>query len=206
MLWGISWVEWFGYSASVVVAISLTMSSIIKLRWFNLAGAAMFSAYGFIIGALPVAFLNLFICGINLMYLRRMYREQDDFRIMSLSGDSEYLAYFLECFRGDIAKFFPQFDTTPHPARKAFYLLKNSAPIGVLIGRVEDEHTLLIELDYVTAAYRDFKMGAFVYGNNDFFLRQGYTTLKTPVNNSGHDDYLRRMKFIREGDYFVKKL
>ena len=52
---GVPWVEWFGYAASVVVAISLTMSSIIKLRWFNLTGAAMFSVYGFVIGAWPVA-------------------------------------------------------------------------------------------------------------------------------------------------------
>ena len=69
---GVSWVEWFGYAASVVVAISLTMSSIVKLRWLNLAGAAMFSTYGFIIGALPVGFLNLFIVVINVVHLVRM--------------------------------------------------------------------------------------------------------------------------------------
>ncbi|MBP8213899.1 MAG: YgjV family protein [Propionivibrio sp.] len=72
MFYGISWIEWFGYAASILVAISLTMSSIVKLRWLNLAGAAMFSTYGFIIGALPVGFLNLFIVVINVVHLVRM--------------------------------------------------------------------------------------------------------------------------------------
>ena len=72
MFHGISWIEWFGYAASIVVAISLTMSSIVKLRWFNLTGAMMFSSYGFIIGALPVGFLNLFIVVINVVHLARM--------------------------------------------------------------------------------------------------------------------------------------
>ena len=38
--------EWVGYLASVVVAISLMMSNIKKLRWWNLIGAALFVAYG----------------------------------------------------------------------------------------------------------------------------------------------------------------
>ena len=72
MFLGIAWIEWFGYAASVVVAISLMMSSIVKLRWLNLTGATMFSSYGFIIGALPVGFLNLFIVVINVVHLARM--------------------------------------------------------------------------------------------------------------------------------------
>ena len=42
MLFNISWLEWVGYVSSVLVAVSLTMSSIKKLRWYNLMGAAIF--------------------------------------------------------------------------------------------------------------------------------------------------------------------
>ena len=61
MLFNISWLEWVGYVSSVLVAVSLTMSSIKKLRWYNLMGAAIFSFYGFAIQAYPVGVLNLFI-------------------------------------------------------------------------------------------------------------------------------------------------
>ena len=206
MFFEISWVEWFGYTASIVVAASLTMSSIIKLRWVNLVGATMFSSYGFIIGALPVGFLNLFIVVINVVYLVRMYREQDDFRIMNLSGDGEYLAYFLECHRREITKYFPLFDFSPQKERRAFYLVKNSVPIGLLIGHALDKNTFLIELDYVGPRFRDFKMGSFVYQNNEFFMSQGFKTLKAVVTGGSHDNYLSKMKFVKEGNFFVKSL
>jgi hypothetical protein len=206
MFLGIAWIEWFGYAASVVVAISLMMSSIVKLRWLNLTGAAMFSSYGFIIGALPVGFLNLFIVVINVVYLVRMYRAKDDFRIMRWSGGDEFLTHFLEFHRAEIERFFPRHDYRNLDGRSVFFLVRNSAPIGLLFGRSEEGGSFLIELDYVGPQYRDLKMGSFLYEKNDFFRRQGYTALKAQATGSGHDAYLMRMGFARQGEYFVKAL
>ncbi|MCG9713898.1 YgjV family protein [Shewanella insulae] len=66
--------EWVGYLASVVVAISLMMSNIKKLRWWNLIGAGLFVAYGLAIGALPVALVNFFIVLIDIFYLVKLYQ------------------------------------------------------------------------------------------------------------------------------------
>ena len=67
--------EWVGYLASVVMAISLTMANIKKLRWWNMIGAALFVAYGLAINALPVALVNFFIVLIDIYYLVKLYRE-----------------------------------------------------------------------------------------------------------------------------------
>ena len=206
MFLGIAWIEWFGYAASVVVAISLMMSSIVKLRWLNLTGAAMFSSYGFIIGALPVGFLNLFIVVINVVYLVRMYRAKDDFRIMRWSGGDEFLNHFLEFHRAEIERFFPRLDYRNLDGRSVFFLVRNSAPIGLLFGRSQEGGSFLIELDYVGPQYRDLKMGSFLYEKNDFFRRQGYSALKAQATGSGHDAYLMRMGFARQAEYFVKAL
>ena len=61
-----------GYIASALVAVSLMMSSILKLRVINLVGASLFTVYGLLIGAYPVAVMNLFIVLIDLYYLRDM--------------------------------------------------------------------------------------------------------------------------------------
>ncbi|MEZ9595030.1 hypothetical protein AB4298_10330 [Shewanella sp. 10N.261.52.F9] len=66
--------EWVGYIASVVVAISLMMSNIKKLRWWNLVGAALFVAYGLAIDAIPVALVNFFIVLIDAYYLVKLYQ------------------------------------------------------------------------------------------------------------------------------------
>ena len=68
--------EWVGYLASVVVAISLMMSNIKKLRWWNLVGAALFVAYGLAIDALPVALVNFFIVLIDAYYLVKLYKAE----------------------------------------------------------------------------------------------------------------------------------
>ncbi|GAA4897032.1 YgjV family protein [Ferrimonas pelagia] len=71
--------EWVGYAASLLVAISLMMSEIKKLRWWNLCGAALFVAYGLAISAYPVALVNGFIVLINIYYLHKIYSyEQAD--------------------------------------------------------------------------------------------------------------------------------
>lgn len=70
----ITFYEGLGYLASVLVAVSLTMRSLLKLRVINLAGAMLFTIYGLVIGALPVAALNFFIVGVNVYYLHQMFR------------------------------------------------------------------------------------------------------------------------------------
>ena len=67
--------EWVGYLASVVVAISLMMANIKKLRWWNLVGAVLFVAYGLAIDAIPVALVNFFIVLIDAYYLVKLYRD-----------------------------------------------------------------------------------------------------------------------------------
>ena len=69
----INFYELLGYSASVLVALSLSMRSLLKLRVINLSGAVLFTIYGLVIGALPVAALNFFIVLVNLYYLHQMF-------------------------------------------------------------------------------------------------------------------------------------
>ena len=49
------WFEMVGYLGSVLVAVSLMMKSLWRLRIINLVGASFFTVYGLLIGALPVA-------------------------------------------------------------------------------------------------------------------------------------------------------
>ena len=66
--------EMLGYLASVFVAVSLTMRSLTKLRVINLIGSLLFTAYGLIIGAYPVATVNAFIVLVNIYYLQQSFK------------------------------------------------------------------------------------------------------------------------------------
>ena len=79
--------EIIGYIASALVAVSLMMSSILKLRVINLVGAALFTLYGLLIGAYPVAVMNLFIVLIDLYYLHEMVSLREHFTLFEVQQD-----------------------------------------------------------------------------------------------------------------------
>ena len=73
----LSGLQLLGYAASILIATSLLMRSIVRLRLINMAGAATFSVYGFLIGAYPVAALNLMTTAINIVQLVRLQRRRE---------------------------------------------------------------------------------------------------------------------------------
>ena len=190
--------ELIGYIASVLVAISLTMSSILRLRLINLGGAVLFALYGYLIGSTPVAAVNLFIVGVNVFYLVRMLRTREYFSLLEVRHDSPYLRHFLDLSRDDIARHLPDFREPPRPGELVLFILRDVVPAGVLVGEVAPDGTLAVRLDYVLPGYRDFKVGDFLYRHRAAFFRdRGITRLVAHAGTRDHARYLRRMGFAR---------
>ncbi len=192
-----------GYAASVLIATSLLMRSIVRLRVINLAGAATFSVYGFLIGAYPVGVLNLMTATINVVQLVRLRRTREIFRILEVTPNAQYLHYFLEFQREDIHRFFPSFRATLTPgdeSRLALFVLRDLVPAGVLLGCIRGDR-LEVDLDYVVPQYRDLKVGRFLFRDQaDYFRARGVREIVSRADNAMHADYLRRMGFSDAGD------
>ncbi|MFA0084791.1 hypothetical protein BCU70_02905 [Vibrio sp. 10N.286.49.C2] len=76
-------VEILGYAASIMVAISLTMKDIVKLRVLNFIGCALFTAYGLAIDSMPVVVTNGFIACVNVYFLAKMLKEKKSVKSMA---------------------------------------------------------------------------------------------------------------------------
>lgn len=70
-------VELVGYLASILIAISLTMTDMYKLRIINSIGCLMFVIYGLNVGAYPVALANTIIIIINIYNLYKLRVKND---------------------------------------------------------------------------------------------------------------------------------
>jgi hypothetical protein len=205
------WFELLGYLASFIVLVSLLMSSIIKLRWINLLGSAIFSIYGFLIGAFPVGFMNLCICLINVYYLIKIYGTKEYFKILPIESNSKYLQYFLDFYNKDIVKYADSFSFDPKNISVCFCILRNLVPAGIFIASEQDSSTLKVDLDFVIPEYRDFKIGDFIYEDNKgYFLGRGYSRLISSSSNTNHIKYLKKMGFKEVSEsgvnYFVKSI
>jgi hypothetical protein len=212
MLFSIPYLEWIGYIASIIIAISLTMSSIIKLRWYNLVGAAIFSFYGFAIGALPVGLLNLFIVLANVFYLAKISAQKEVFKSIKTAKGEAYLNYFLDFYGKEIARFFPDFADRykeielENKQLFAFFVLRNATVAGVFIG-VKNDKQVEILIDFVIPEYRDFKVGKYIYSDkNKLFTNESIDTIMCTNANPQHSDYLVKMGFHKgQNDVFVKR-
>lgn len=194
--------EIIGYVASVVTAVSLTMKNIHRLRWWNLFGAATFSAYGAMIGAWPVFALNGFVAIVDIYYLIEMSRRKEYFDLLEIDiKNSIFTKRFLEFYNEDILKYFPTFSFNPSTEYKAYFCLRDCRPVGLVLFSTISENELLVELDYTIPEYRDMKTGRYFYheglkrlgiDNNKQFIIKDPTELHRP--------YLNAMGYRRVGN------
>lgn len=189
-------VELVGYLASVLIVVSLLMSSLRRLRVINLIGAAVFTAYGVLIGSIPVVLTNGAIVLIDVYYLARMARDRaqgDYFEVVAVPTDSPLLARFLAFHGDDARRFQPEFDGLREDHR-AWMVLRNAVAVGVVLAHVDGE-VATIDLDYVAPAHRDQRAGTRFYTTPGLFGPHGVTRLRAVATVDAQRRYLEAMGF-----------
>ena len=199
---------WLGYVASAVIALSMTMNSIVKFRWINLVGASAFATYGLLIGAFPVVVLNGFIVSVDIYYLLKIYTKRHLFDTLEIRGDNKYLLKFLTYHNDEIQKFFPGFVYKPEMNTVSFFVLRNMAVAGIFLAHRENDNVLKVGLDYVIPEYRDYKNGKYVYHHlKENFIKEGFKEVVSDGGTTKHIKYLIRFGFRENNEgLFVKQL
>lgn len=202
----INTVELIGYLGSILVAISLMMRSLLRLRLINLIGALFFTIYGILLGAYPVAFLNGLIVLIDLYYLYQMWRQKDFFTFLEVLPKSKYMQAFVEFYKDDILEIIPTYTHQTDEDLLCFFILRNMMPAGLFVAKVEREEAH-IQLDYVIPNYRDFQVARFIFDDNAaFFLQRGIRRFISDGGSPIHRTYLEKMGFVNKGDVYVHEI
>jgi hypothetical protein len=191
-----------GYAGSLLVIVSLSMTSVLKLRLIGLAGSLTFLVYGLLIGATPVVVTNVVIVGIHSFYLYRAWTDRDYFSVLAVYPASRYLAEFFDFYSEDIDRFFPGFAYRADDEALTVLVLRNMVPAGAFVGRpAGDAGVLEVDIDYAIPRYRDFKLGKYLFETRaDFFTSKGWNTLQAVPTTTVHARYLARMGFESAGD------
>jgi hypothetical protein len=181
---------------SFLVAVSLMMNSLWRLRWINLAGASVFSVYGLIVGAYPVAVVNGFIVLIDIYYLWQMSKDEEYFSLLPIARrDNSYLKRFLEFHSEDINNYFPDFDIVGVKGARMVFILRNMTPAGLVVF-TEEQNEAHIYLDYVLPQYRDMRCAKyFMEHMKGHWLKAGIKRLSCPTGARVHGKYLEKLGF-----------
>lgn len=189
--------EVVGYVASALVVLSLAMTSVVRLRTISLAGSVAFVAYGVLIDAVPIVVTNLAIAVLNVWFLTRELGGRRDLGAVIVPADSPFLADFLKHHDRDIRRFQPDVELPPpaDDATFALVLTRDGLPAGAVLGRRE-ETTLHLQLDYVLKAYRDSRLGRWLFGPGASVLRHaGIDRVTSTSGGEVHRGYLQRVGF-----------
>jgi hypothetical protein len=187
--------ELVGYLASGFVVASLAMTSVVRLRILSLVGSIAFVVYGTLIGSIPIIVTNSAIACLNLWFLRRELGGRRDLGAVIVARDSPFLVDFLHHHVDDIKRFQPEFDELLPDEQFALVLTRDGLPAGVVLGNTSGNR-LDLSLDYVLKAYRDSRLGDWLYGRGSHvFQSEGITHVTSMPGNDTHRAYLQRIGF-----------
>jgi hypothetical protein len=191
-------VEIIGYIASLFVLLSVMMRSIVKLRWYLLIGNIFYVIYGVMIDAMPVILLNAINGVLNIYFLYQAHKQYGDFEIIKVAIEENVIKYFVNHFRNDIQKFFPEFENLKDDDDN-YVLMRDNAIVGLFSFKHVDADAI-INIDYVTPAYRDLKPAKFLFYKSEFFKSMGIKQLITVSAVPTHAKYLNKIGFNKTDD------
>lgn len=191
-----------GYLASALIVTGMLMTSVLRLRLLGLAGAILFCAYALLIDAFPVLVTNGIVMFAHIYHLQRILRDrahEEYFEVVPWRITGAYVPRFLRFWRDDIVRFQPDF-TGLRDDHKAFIVLRDVVPVGLVLYRDLGNGTARIDLDYVTPPHRDQRAATYVFDPEGPFGEQGIRRVETTGVTDAHQRYLDRTGFVPTSD------
>lgn len=201
-------IPFFGYLASVLLAISLLVNNDLKFRWINTGGCLSFIFYGVFLGAFPIILTNSILLLINLFYLVKIYRTEEDFDMIEFTNGGPLLHKFFKFYKEDITSYFPDYIQSSKESNIQFVVLRDMVIANVFVADLQDNGTAIIRINYTVPKYRDYKVGRYIFDNERKFLTsKGVKEIVyNEVKNDQHKKFLKKMGFINMGQQFKKEL
>ena len=195
--------EIFGYIGSVLVVVSLLMTSVIKLRIFNMAGSIISGTYALIIGSFPLVLMNGCLIIINIYNLYKLLNTKQEYDLVEIKAEDAFTGYFLEHYKTDIKKYFPDFGFDVSEMDMAYLVCCKADPAGILLGKKCGIDEIEISLEYTTQMFRDCSAGKYLYEE-----LAGKGIKKLVLRNAGEDHraYLLKMGYTGSNGVYEKKL
>lgn len=188
---------YFGYLASLLLALGLLVNNDLKFRWLNTGGNIAFILYGVVLGAVPIILTNSLLLAINLFYLYKIYTRKEHFELIEFSNGGIMIERFLSFYQDDIAIHFPEFKRELLEGNLNFVVLRDLVIANVFSTTPDNNGTGIVLINYTVAKYRDYKVGRFIFDTEKkFLLSKGIKNVQyNAVANHRHEKFLKVIGF-----------
>lgn len=191
--------EIVGYAGTLLVILSMMMTSVVKLRIINICGSILSIIYAIISNTWPIVLMNAALIIINVIQLIKSFNHRLNFNYKKVLIDDLSLKHFIEIYKNDIVKFFPNISLNNE---EAFLVFIDTELVGILVGN-KDHNNFNVLIDYAIPKYRDMSIGKYIYP----ILKQ--YDIDYIIQSSGikkHNKYLLSMGFSLRDNKYIKCL
>lgn len=203
---------YFGYLASLLLAIGLLVNNDLKFRWLNTGGNIAFIIYGTVLGTVPVILTNAILLAINLFYLYKIYNRKEHFELLEFSSGGILVDRFISFYKADIAAHFPDFRREQLENNLNFVVLRDLVIANIFSARLAEDGSANVIINYTVPKYRDYKVGRFIFDKEkQYLISKGVKNIfYETVANRRHEKFLVVMGFMKkaspDGMLFNKEL
>lgn len=192
------YVDLLGYVASFIILVSLTMKSIVKLRWINAIGSLLFVAFAILTRSMPTVVMNVGIIAIDLWFVFALTRKKSDYCLVRAERGSAWLDYFYRSNKEEIDALFGE--DAFSDAKGFSWFVRDGEIAGLFAWKELSTTECQILIDYVTPRYRDTKIGRYFFDKHlAIFREKGYLKLLYENVGIGHWKYLEKIGFTGDG-------
>ena len=191
---------YFGYLASLLLALGLLVNNDLKFRWLNTGGNIAFIIYAVVLSAVPIILTNSILLTINLFYLYKIYSRKEHFELIEFSNGCIMIDRFLSFYQEDIAAHFPDFKREKLAGNLNFVVLRDLVIANIFSTKLEKNGTAEVIINYTVAKYRDYKVARFIFDTEKkFLISKGVKNVHyNSVANQRHEKFLTVIGFSKE--------
>lgn len=164
-----------------------------------MAGCGAFIIYGVLIDAFPVILANAILMGINIIQTIKLYTVNEAFEMVLVNESDEIVGKFLNFYKLDINKYFPDFSFQNQPNQKqiSFVVLRDLSIANIFVASISANGEAVVKINYTVPKYRDYKVGTFIFEKeNEFLLQHGIKSIVYhTVFNKSHLRFILKMGF-----------
>jgi hypothetical protein len=191
--------ELIGYAASVLLAVSLIINNDLKFRWINSFGCTFFIVYGILISAFPIILTNSILLLINVIYLIKIYRTDENFDLVEFSQQDPFIERFINFYKQDLETYFANSSSLNFVGKNLVLcaVTRNMVIAWVFVAEIDNEGHAHVKLNYTVPKYRDFNVGRILFQEQKQFLtsRGINKIVYEKVQHPGHSRFLKIMGF-----------
>ena len=163
-------------------------------------GSLAFVLYGIFIHAFPIVLTNAVLMGINIYFLFKIYRRQENFDLIEFKKDAALIPKFLSFYQKDILAYFPNFEMEEKDNEIKFVVLRDIVVANIFIACVDENGNAVVKINYTVPKYRDYKVGRFLFDEGKEFLQSRgiKKIIYKKIHNPQHEKFIRVMGFTKE--------